>query len=135
MRSPRSILFGFGTLGSLPLLVGCSPATTASTGDTSASYADGEYSATGDYVAPSGQETVIVTLTLTDDTVTAVSVVGDATDATAQGFQSQFASGIAAEVVGVDIDLLDVHRVAGSSLTSGGFNAALAVIKSEAIEN
>ena len=61
-----------------------------------------------------GPETVIVTLTLTDDTVTAVSVVGDATDATAQGFQSQFASGIAAEVVGVDIDLLDVHRVAGA---------------------
>ena len=131
--SLRTALVGVGALSTLPMLAGCAAAAPP-TGDTSASYADGDYSAAGDYVAPSGQETVTVTLSLADDAVTAVTVVGDATDPTAQGFQSQFSSGIAAAVVGVDIDLLDVHRVAGSSLTSGGFNAAVATIKAEALQ-
>ena len=41
-------------------------------------------------------------------------------------------AGIADEVVGVAIDELNVTRVAGSSLTSGGFNAALEDIKDQA---
>ena len=47
-------------------------------------------------------------------------------------FQGEFASGIAAQVVGKSIDELDVSKVAGSSLTSGGFNKAVEQIKSEA---
>jgi hypothetical protein len=35
-------------------------------------------------------------------------------------------------VVGQDIDQISVSRVAGSSLTSGGFNQAIDTIKSEA---
>jgi len=104
-------------------------------GDTSATYADGTYSASGSYTAPSGQEHVEVELTLEGDTVTAVTVTPTATDHQAAGFQQQFAEGIAAEVVGKDIDSLDVSRVAGSSLTSGGFNAAVDTIKAEALES
>jgi len=74
-------------------------------------------------------------LTLEGDTVTAVTVTPTATDHQAAGFQQQFAEGIAAEVVGKDIDSLDVSRVAGSSLTSGGFNAAVDTIKAEALES
>jgi len=103
--------------------------------DTSASYADGTYTATGGYTAPSGQEEVEVELTLADDVVTAVTVTPTATDRQAIGFQTQFAEGISAEVVGKDIDSLNVSRVAGSSLTSGGFNAAVDTIKSEALES
>ncbi|WP_447589312.1 hypothetical protein [Microbacterium lacticum] len=40
--------------------------------------------------------------------------------------------GIAGEVVGKDIDDVSVSRVAGSSLTSGGFNDALETIKADA---
>lgn len=128
----RLALAGIAGLGALPLLAGCAPAAEA---DTSAVYADGSYTADGDYVANSGPESVTVTLTLENDIVTAVSVEGHASDPQAQSFQSRFSSGIAEAVVGVDIDLLEVHRVAGSSLTSGGFNDAVQKIKEEARES
>lgn len=139
------VLTRAGAAGALGLgvlaLAGCSatPATggadAPAAGDTSATYADGTYTATGGYTAPSGQEEVEVELTLEGDTVTAVTVTPTATDRQAAGFQQQFADGIAAEVVGKDIDSLDVSRVAGSSLTSGGFNAAVDAIKAEAVES
>jgi uncharacterized protein with FMN-binding domain len=97
-----------------------------------ASYADGTYSASGSYQAPSGTETVDVTVTLQGDVITDVQVVGEATDPQARQHQGEFAGGIAAEVVGKDIDEISVSRVAGSSLTSGGFNAAIETIKADA---
>ena len=95
-------------------------------------YADGEYTASGSYQAPSGTETVDVTVTLEGDVITAVEVVGQATDPEAKEHQAEFIGGIAAEVVGKDIDDINVSRVAGSSLTSGGFNAAIETIKADA---
>lgn len=97
------------------------------------SYADGSYRADGDYVAPSGPESITVELSIENNSVTAVTVTPHADGGTRQSsFQTQFADNIAAEVVGVDIDELDVSRVAGSSLTSTGFNAAIEEIKQQA---
>ena len=56
-----------------------------------------------------------------------------ATDPTAKGMQANFAGGIADQVVGQDIDQLNVTRVSGSSLTSGGFKIAIAAIKEDAL--
>lgn len=132
-----------GTAGAVGLgalvLAGCAAgadagADTGGEVDTSASYADGDYAASGSYVAPSGQEHVEVELTLEGDIVTAITVTPTATDPQASGFQQQFAGGIAELVVGRDIDTLDVSRVAGSSLTSGGFRSAIDAIKAEALE-
>lgn len=109
---------------------GNAPSTDDATTD--GSYADGTYSASGSYQAPSGTETVDVTVTLKDDVITDVEVVGEATDPQAKQHQGEFISGIAAEVVGKDIDQISVSRVSGSSLTSGGFNAAIETIKAEA---
>ena len=95
-------------------------------------YADGTYSSSGSYQAPSGTETIDVTVTLADDVITSVSVVNHGSDREAQQYQSEFADGIAAVVVGQDIDTIAVSRVAGSSLTSGGFTEALEAIKAEA---
>jgi uncharacterized protein with FMN-binding domain len=103
-------------------------------GGADVAYTDGSYSADGDYVAPSEQESISVDLTLEGDTVTEVTVTPHAQSGTREAeFQAQFADNIAAEVVGKDIDRLDVSRVAGSSLTSNGFNAALAEIKQQAV--
>ena len=44
----------------------------------------------------------------------------------------QFIAGIDQEVVGKSLNDIEVTKVSGSSLTSGGFNEALAQIKSEA---
>jgi uncharacterized protein with FMN-binding domain len=146
-RLPRTFAIGFAGLGIATALASCSTGTSATSdsGDTSnssgssdttsANYKDGTYTEDGDYTSPGGPQSVTVKLTLAGDKVTAVTVTGHATDPTAKGYQAQFVSGISSEVVGKDIDALNVSRVAGSSLTSGGFNAALKAIKAEAVES
>lgn len=90
------------------------------------SFAAGTYDAEGGYTSPGGQQSVGVEVTLeADGTVTAVEVTPEASDSTSERYQSQFAGGIADEVVGKKITELDVSTVAGSSLTSGGFNDAI----------
>lgn len=96
-------------------------------------YVDGTYTADGTYVDGGGvAETVTVTIRLAGDVVTAVDVTGDAASPQSRQYQQAFIGGIAGEVVGKDIDDLSVSRVAGSSLTSGGFNDALEMIKADA---
>lgn len=112
---------------------GAPDAPTGADADTSASYEDGSYAASGEYQSPNGGESIIVEVTLAGDIVTAVSVTTNANNPTTERFQGQFADGIAAEVVGKDIDTLDVTRVAGSSLTSGGFRQAVEAIKADAL--
>ena len=108
--------------------------TDTSTGSSaSGEYADGTYTAEGDYVSPAGPSHVTVEITLEGDVVSAVTVTPLATDPTSKGFQTQFADGIAAVVEGQDIDTLNVSRVGGSSLTSGGFEDAIEKIKAEAL--
>ncbi|HWH96965.1 MAG TPA: hypothetical protein VNS80_01235 [Pseudolysinimonas sp.] len=135
--TPRLVALGFAGLGVTTALAGCSAATgsggDSGSVDTSAVYADGTYTADGEYTAPSGRESITVEMTIADDVVTDVVVTPHATEGNQAKFQGQFASGIAAVVEGKDIDALDVSRVGGSSLTSGGFNEALATIKAEAL--
>jgi len=100
----------------------------ASTG----AYIDGTYTAEGSYVTPETVETISVTVTLDDDVITAVEVTGNPTKRESKQYQGQFIGGIADVVVGKSIDEISVSRVAGSSLTSGGFNEAIAQIKDEA---
>lgn len=101
-------------------------------GATGGTYADGSYTATGSYVSPGGQESIEVTLTLTSDVVSAVEVVSNADNPNSVRYQGEFIDGIADVVVGVPLDDLEVDKVAGSSLTSGGFNEAVETIKGEA---
>ncbi len=110
-------------------LAACSPGTAA--GQT---YADGTYSAEGEYATPETVEKIEVTITLANNVITAVEVSGTPMRPETVRFQGQFVDGIAAEVVGVDIDKINVKRVAGSSLTSGGFNKAVDAIKAQALE-
>lgn len=95
-------------------------------------YKDGTYSADGNYVSPNGTETVGVQLTLASGTVTDVKITEHPSSPNTRKFQGEFASGIADQVVGRNIDDLNVSKVAGSSLTSGGFNQAVERIKTQA---
>ncbi|BFM26322.1 hypothetical protein [Microbacterium sp. che218] len=104
----------------------------ADTSSTSGSYKDGTYEATGQYSTPESVETIDVTLTVAGDTVTAVEVTGDPQAAESKRYQGEFIGGIQSEVVGKKLDELSVSKVAGSSLTSGGFNKAVDTIKTEA---
>jgi hypothetical protein len=114
-------------------LAGCASTEVAGAPAESATYSDGEYRATGEYSSPNGLESIGVTLTLQNSVVTAVAIEVNPTNPTTARFQELFAGGIAAEVVGRDIDTLDVTRVAGSSLTSGGFREALQTITADAL--
>ncbi|WEK60353.1 MAG: FMN-binding protein [Candidatus Microbacterium colombiense] len=149
---PTSVRKGSVIVGVAGLLVlaGCSGTAdaedTANTGDTgtstessdsgsdaaSGSYTDGTYTADGSYQTPETVEEITVTLTLADGVVTDVEVTGDPQARETEQYQGAFIDGIAAEVEGKSIDDLNVSRVAGSSLTSGGFNQALDSIKEQA---
>ncbi|MET1053515.1 MAG: FMN-binding protein [Mycetocola sp.] len=139
-QNVATALAGVAVIGGL---AGCSASgsTTDDTGSadtqdsspsTSAEYTDGNYTATGDYVSPGGQESVTVTLTLTDNTVTALEVTGSGGTPNAKRFQGEFIDNIDDIAVGKNIDELNVSKVAGSSLTSDGFNAALEQIRTDA---
>ena len=152
----KSIYAGIAGLSLAGTVAGCAPSaaesTPASTGSGStdakpsaapssgspalagsgSGYKDGTYSADGTYVSPNGTETVGVQLTLASGTVTDVQITQHPSNPNTRKFQGEFAGGIAAQVVGRNIDDLNVSKVAGSSLTSGGFNQAVEKIKSEA---
>ncbi|WP_022879954.1 FMN-binding protein [Microbacterium sp. B19] len=109
------------------------PSTGSSAGGASTgAYTDGTYEATGQYATPESVEKVDVTLTIAGDKVTDVTVTGDPQAAESRRYQSEFIGGIKDEVVGKALDEISVSKVAGSSLTSGGFMQAVNAIKSEA---
>jgi uncharacterized protein with FMN-binding domain len=93
-------------------------------------YADGEYTATGEY--GSLPSSITVTVTLVDDVITAVDVTPHATNPTSLDLQRRFAAAVPAVVVGKRIDEVNVGRLAGSSGTPDGFNAAVQQIKEQA---
>ncbi|SEB56256.1 FMN-binding protein [Microbacterium hydrocarbonoxydans] len=100
----------------------------ASAGD----YTDGTYTADGSYQTPETVEKISVTLTIADGLVEDVEVTGDPQAPETERYQGEFIDGIADEVVGKSLDEIEVSRVAGSSLTSGGFNDAVGSIKEQA---
>lgn len=145
--APTSVRTGAALAGVAGLLVlaGCSGAadaenetatdsgtetSTESTG--SGDYADGTYTADGSYQTPETVETISVTLTIADGLVSEVEVTGDPQARESEQYQGQFIDGISDEVVGKSLDDIEVDRVAGSSLTSGGFNDAVESIKEQA---
>ena len=93
----------------------------------------GEYSATGFYQSPGGSEEVKVTVTLaTDGTIESSQVTPLAASGTSQQYQSDFVNNYESMVVGRNINEVELSRVAGSSLTSIGFNDALDQITEDA---
>ncbi len=111
-----------------------SSAPSSATGSGSAAgYKDGTYSADGNYTSPNGTETVGVQLTLANGTVSAVEITQHPSNPNTRKFQGEFAGGIADQVVGKSLDEIKVSKVAGSSLTSGGFNQAVEAIKTQAL--
>jgi uncharacterized protein with FMN-binding domain len=153
MNTPlrKSLLAGAAGLSLAGAVAGCAPsaqgpatqtaggsspsetsAGTASGAPASGSYKDGSYSADGNYTSPNGTETVGVQLTLAGGTVTAVEITTHPSNPNTRKFQGEFKDGIAAQIVGKKLDEIKVSKVAGSSLTSGGFNQAVESIKSQA---
>jgi uncharacterized protein with FMN-binding domain len=154
--SPRKILLrkglfaGVAGLSLAGTVVGCAPSaqqsaaqenqpaatgaasSSSASGSGSGTYKDGTYSADGNYRSPNGTETVGVQLTLSNGTVSAVEITQHPSNPNTRRFQGEFAGGITEQVVGKSLDEIKVAKVAGSSLTSGGFNQAVEEIKAQA---
>jgi uncharacterized protein with FMN-binding domain len=97
-----------------------------------AAYKDGTFAATGGYQSPAGPETVDVSLTLKNGTITDATFKGNATGPMSIKNQGKFAAGFKEQVVGKSIDSLSLGVVNGSSLTPKGFMDAVEKIKAEA---
>lgn len=95
-------------------------------------YKDGEYSAQGTYSYHSGTESIGVTLTLKDGVIEDVEVEEMAKAPTSKEMQADFAANYKSEVVGKNIDEVNLGKVSGSSLTPKGFNDAIEQIKTQA---
>jgi uncharacterized protein with FMN-binding domain len=93
-------------------------------------YADGVYTATGQY---GGQPSFItVKATLANGVITAVEVTPHATVPRSLELQRRFAAAVPKVVVGKPIDQVNVGKLAGSSGTPKGFNAAIRQIREQA---
>lgn len=102
------------------------------TAENTSGYKNGTYKATGTYRSPGGTETVDLTVTLGAGVVVNAELATHPSTRDAEDYQGRFKSGYKALVVGKKIDDISLSRVAGSSLTSGGFNQALEQIKNDA---
>lgn len=111
------------------------PSTSQPTGPSATSnsqYKDGTYTATGSYLTPGGEESIDLQVTLAGNTVQSIELTQNAKTNEAKEYQARFASGYKSMVVGKSIDEISLSRVAGSSLTSAGFNDAIDQIKDDA---
>lgn len=97
-----------------------------------ATYKDGTYSATGSYLTPGGRESIDLTVTIKGGLITDTALKQNGDNRDSQEYQGVFANNYKSFVVGKAIDSVSLSRVAGSSLTSGGFNTALEMIKKDA---
>lgn len=95
-------------------------------------FKDGTYAATGSYSTPGGREQIAISLTIKNDVVTTSTFTPKAISPTSAEYQKEFAVEYKQFVTGRDINTLSLGKVAGSSLTNVGFNAAVEQIKIQA---
>jgi hypothetical protein len=98
----------------------------------SSDYADGTYSAVGNYTSPAQEETVSITLTLANGVIESVEYEPETTNDISKRYQTMFDENFEAMVVGKSLDEVSLTKVSGSSLTPKGFNDAIEQIKQEA---
>jgi len=98
----------------------------------SSRYKDGTYTATGDYAAPGGVESIDVSVTLKNGLIVDSSVTGTARNHDSRRFEQQFIAGYKSYVTGKSIDKANLGTVSGASLTGAGWNTALESIKAQA---
>ena len=107
------------------------PNSTTSDKQDTGNYADGTYSINGQY-GPVGEDTIDVHVTVKDQTVTNVEVIGHPFTSISKKHQNDFAKAVPDAVVGKPLKDLKVDKLAGASWTSEAFNKALEVARQEA---
>lgn len=105
----------------------------SSNSTTNYTYKDGQYTSSITYTVPSRDTGVIkVQLTLANDIITNVSISQTANERSSDEYQSSFANSYQSYVIGKNINTISLSRIGGASLTTGGFQQALTVIRNDA---
>lgn len=94
-----------------------------------ATYKNGTYAVIGEYKSPAGPEEIGVTIVLENAVIKDVTVEAKATNPVSVKRQEAFVGEYKAQVIGKNIDEVQLDKVGGSSLTSQGFNDALEKVK------
>jgi uncharacterized protein with FMN-binding domain len=113
------------------VLTACSPDEPEIAIDPDAAYADGEYTATGEYGG--GPSYITVTVRLTDGIISNTALQTHATDPTSLDYQRRFSAAVPDVVNGKHISEVRVGRLGGSSTTPNGFNDAIRQIREQAL--
>jgi len=95
-------------------------------------YKDGTYNATSNYYVPGGQNSIAVTLTIANDTITAVKTSSTVDSYQSQQYVDSFNSSINSAVVGTPLTNAYQNRVGGASLTTIAFDDTLQTIMNNA---
>ena len=108
----------------------------SSSGDSSGekdtgNYKDGTYSINGQY-GPVGEDSIDVHITIKDQNVGTVEVIGHPFTSISKQHQTDFANAINGVVDGKPLKGLKVDKVAGASWTSDAFNKALDLARQQA---
>lgn len=93
---------------------------------------DGTYTASASYDTPGGVQDITVKLTIANGAVSDSSISQNATGREDEAYQSAFEAEYKSSVVGKKVSDISLSRVAGASLTTEGFNTALADIAKKA---
>ncbi|HEY0964439.1 MAG TPA: hypothetical protein VGE31_01445 [Candidatus Paceibacterota bacterium] len=116
------------TMSATPDAATSAPVATTEAND----YKDGTYKTQVTYFTPNRDEYLLdVSLTIKDDVVTDSKIIysqGAEVDPNPQRFEKAYRT----EIIGKDIDTLNLSRVGGASLTTAAFNNALTEIKADA---
>lgn len=96
-------------------------------------YKNGTYNSQVSYVVPNGSNMMYVTLTVDNDFITAVTAGHNPEiPSRSLSFITDFESQIGSAVVGKNLANVSPSRIAGASLTTDGFNAAVTIIRNDA---
>jgi uncharacterized protein with FMN-binding domain len=100
--------------------------------DAASDYKDGTYTAIGDYESPDGEQTISVTLSIKNGTVTDTSAINQAEGRESKEYADRFISGYKSQIIGKKLSDLEGSVSAGASLTLNGFNDAVTDIQQQA---
>lgn len=95
-------------------------------------YKDGTYSAGASYYVPHSNQSIQVSLTLSNGVITNASIQNSESDPTSASYQQDFASIYKSSVIGQKISRLQLSITSGASDTTQGFNDALRQISMKA---
>lgn len=95
-------------------------------------YADGNYDASSRYSTPGGTDTMDISVTLQNGSVIAVGASTSPQDAESKEYDNNFLDEFKTFVIGKNIEDVQLSRIAGASLTTGGFMDALESVADQA---